>query len=61
MCRLVSAYQKIVRERLNVALAMAGLSAVVVAMLNGSVLTFLNPANKVKIGPLALCDIEVFY
>lgn len=59
--RLVSVYQEMVGERLNVALAMAGLPAAVAATLNDHVLTFLNRANKVKLGPLALGDMEAFY
>ena len=59
--QLVTAYQELVGERLNVALVMAGLPGAVSATLNDRVLTFLNRARKVTLGPLALGDIDSYY
>ena len=59
--KLVSVYQELVGEQLNIALAMAGLPAAVSATLNDHVLTFLNRAHKVELTPLALSDVEAFY
>ena len=58
---LVSVYQELVGEGLDVALAMAGLPGAVSATLNDRVLTFLNRANKVTLGPLPSLDVEAFY
>lgn len=58
---LVSVYQELVGEGLDVALVMAGLPGAVSATLNDRVLTFLNRANKVTLGPLASLDVEAFY
>ena len=58
---LVSVYQELVGEALDVALVMAGLPGAVSATLNDRVLTFLNRANKVTLGPLASLDVEAFY
>ena len=59
--QLVTAYQELVGERLNVALVMAGLPGAVSATLNDRVLTFLNRARKVTLGPLALGDVDGYY
>lgn len=58
---LVSVYQELVGEGLDVALVMAGLPGAVSATLNDRVLTFLNRANKVTLGPLPSLDVEAFY
>lgn len=58
---LVAVYQELIGEGLNVALAMAGLPGAVSATLNDKVLTFLNRARKVTLGPLPTMDVEAFY
>lgn len=58
---LVSVYQELIGEGLNVALVMAGLPGAVSATLNDKVLTFLNRAKKMALGPLPLMDVEAFY
>lgn len=59
--QLVSLYQELVGERLDVALVMAGLPGAVSATLNDKVLTFLNRARKVNLPPLALGDVDAYY
>lgn len=59
--QLVSLYQELVGERLNVALVMAGLPGAVSATLNDKVLTFLNRARKVSLPPLSLGDVDAYY
>lgn len=58
---LVSVYQELIGENLNVALVMAGLPGAVSATLNDKVLTFLNRARKVSLEPLPVMDVEAFY
>lgn len=58
--QLVVAYQEIVGEGLDVALIMAGLPGAVSATLNDKVLTFLNRASKLEVGPLSSGDIDAF-
>lgn len=58
--RLVSVYQELVGERLNVAIALAGLPAAVSATLNDHVLTFLNRANRITLPPLSQADVEPY-
>lgn len=59
--QLVTVYQEMVGEGLDVALVMAGLPAAVSATLNDRVLTFLNRARKVSLPPLPLGDIDAFF
>lgn len=59
--QLVSVYQEMIGERLNVALVMAGLPGAVSATLNDKVLTFLNRARKVALKPLRTSDVDAFY
>ena len=59
--QLVTAYQELVGERLNVALVMAGLPGAVSATLNDRVLTFLNRARKVTLEPLSVGDVDTYY
>lgn len=56
--RLIAVYQELVGERLNVAIALAGLPAAVSATLNGHALTFLNRACRITLSPLATEDVE---
>ena len=58
---LVTVYQELIGEGLNVALVMAGLPGAVSATLNDKVLTFLNRAKKVTLSALPTMDIEAFY
>lgn len=59
--QIVTVYQELVGERLNVAMVLAGLPGAVSATLNDKVLTFLNRARKVSLPPLALGDVDAFY
>lgn len=59
--QLVTVYQELVGEGLNVAMVLAGLPGAVSATLNDKVLTFLNRSRKVKLGPLPLGDVRAFY
>lgn len=59
--QLVIAYQELVGEGLDVALVMAGLPGAVAATLNDHVLTFLNRARKVELGPLAAREVAAYY
>ena len=59
--QIVTVYQELVGERLNVAMVLAGLPGAVSATLNDKVLTFLNRARKVNLPPLAFSDVDAFY
>lgn len=59
--QLVTAYQELVGEGLNVAMVLAGLPGAVSATLNDKVLTFLNRSRKVKLEPLYMGDVRAFY
>ncbi|MDR1790675.1 MAG: ATP-binding protein [Propionibacteriaceae bacterium] len=59
--QLATAYQELVGEGRNIAIAMAGLPAAVSSVLNDKVLTFLNRARKIQLGPLPLADVTVDY
>ena len=59
--QLVTVYQELVGERLNVAIVLAGLPGAVSATLNDRVLTFLNRAHKLELAPLALGDVDAYY
>lgn len=50
MREVAAAYQELVGDRKNVAIAMAGLPHAVSKLLNDSVLTFLNRANREELG-----------
>jgi len=54
-------YQNLVGDRMNVAVAMAGLPNAISAVLNDKILTFLNRANKVVLNPLQIVDVSVCY
>lgn len=58
---LVSVYQELVGEGLDVALLLAGLSGAVSATLNDRVLTFLNRASKITLDALRESDVRAFY
>lgn len=59
--QIVVAYQELIGERLNIALVMAGLPGAVSATLNDKVLTFLNRARKIPVGPISIGEIDAFY
>ena len=59
--QLVSVYQELIGERLDVALVMAGLPGAVSATLNDRVLTFLNRARRVTLQPLSFGDVDSFF
>lgn len=58
--QLIITYQEMVGEGLDVAMVMAGLPGAVSATLNDKVLTFLNRATKINLGPLPKTDIDAF-
>lgn len=59
--QLVAAYQELIGEQANIALVMAGLPAAISATLNDHVLTFLNRARKITLGPLPEKEIDAFF
>lgn len=59
--KLVAAYQELVGERRDIVLVMAGLPAAISSVLNDRVLTFLNRANKIELGPLSVNDVDAFF
>lgn len=59
--QLLIAYTELVGERQDASIVLAGLPASVSTVLNDHVLTFLNRANKVELGPLAIGDVDAFY
>lgn len=59
--RLVTVYQELVGERLNIAMVMAGLPGAVSEVLNDRALTFLNRARRVTLPPLARGDVDAFF
>lgn len=56
-----TAYQHLVGEGMNIAVAMAGLPNAISSVLNDSILTFLNRAYKVNLKPLPISDISACY
>ena len=61
MREVASAYQELVGDRKNVAIAMAGLPHAVSAILNDDVLTFLNRAPRVELGLISTNLIRAYY
>ena len=61
MREVASAYQELVGDRKNVAIAMAGLPHAVSSLLNDSVLTFLNRAVKIELGMISTQLIRAYY
>ena len=59
--QLLIAYAELVGERQDVALVLAGLPAAVSSVLNDRVLTFLNRASKLDLGPLSEEDVDAYY
>jgi len=61
MRELAITYQHLVGEGKNVAIALAGLPGAVSSVLQDDILTFLNRAHKVILGPLPLNDVSMLY
>ena len=61
MREVASSFQELVGERKNIAMAMAGLPYAVSGVLNDKVLTFLNRAKKVELGPISNASVEAYY
>lgn len=61
MREVASAYQELVGDGKNIAIAMAGLPHAVSSVLNDQVLTFLNRANKVELGLISTQLIKAYY
>lgn len=61
MREVAASYQELVGDQKNIAIGMAGLPHAVSELLNDSVLTFLNRANKLKIGTISPNLIRAYY
>jgi hypothetical protein len=61
MRELASTYQHLVGEGKNVGIAMAGLPQAISSVLNDDILTFLNRAYRIELGPLNIEAIRQFY
>ncbi len=61
MRTLATTYQHLVGEEKNIAIAMAGLPAAISDVLNDEVLTFLNRARQVRLGPVPVPEVEAYY
>ena len=61
MREVAAAYQELVGDQKNIAIAMAGLPHAVSGVLNDNVLTFLNRATKVELGPISTNLIRAYY
>lgn len=61
MREVAAAYQELVGDRKNVAIAMAGLPHSVSNLLNDSVLTFLNRATRVELGLISTNLIRAYF
>jgi hypothetical protein len=61
MREVAAAYQELVGDQKNIAIAMAGLPHAVSSVLNDSVLTFLNRATKVELGTISTNLISAYY
>ena len=61
MREVASAYQELVGDGKNIAIAMAGLPHAVSGVLNDQVLTFLNRATKVELGLISTNLIRAYY
>lgn len=61
MRQVATTYQHLVGEDKDIAIAMAGLSHAVSGILNDNVLTFLNRAKKVSLGPISTSEIAEYY
>ncbi len=61
MREVAASYQELVGDRKNIAIGMAGLPHAVSSLLNDSVLTFLNRANKIQLDTISVQLIRAYY
>lgn len=61
MRQVATTYQHLVGEEKDIAMAMAGLPHAISTVLNDKVLTFLNRARKVTLGPLSAASVRSYY
>lgn len=61
MREVASAYQELVGDGKNIAIAMAGLPHAVSSVLNDEVLTFLNRATKIELGLISTNLIQAYF
>ena len=61
MRQLGITYQHLVGENKNIAIVMAGLPQSISSVLNDKVLTFLNRAEKVRLGPISIAEIRAYF
>ncbi len=61
MREVAASYQELIGDNKNIAMCMAGLPYAVSGVLNDKVLTFLNRANKVKLGAISIASIHAYY
>ena len=61
MRQLAVTYQQLVGEEKNISICMAGLPAAISSVLNDDVLTFLNRARRIQIGPISISAIADYY
>ena len=61
MREVAASYQELVGDKKNIAICMAGLPYAVSEVLNDKVLTFLNRANKVNLGPISVAEIQAYF
>ena len=59
--QLIIAYQELVGVGADIAIVFAGLPIAIANTLNDHVLTFLNRARKIDVGPLRINDIDTYY
>ena len=61
MREVATAYQELVGDQKNIAIAMAGLPHAVTGVLNDNILTFLNRARKAELGLISTNLIRAYY
>ena len=61
MRQLATTYQNLVGDGRDIAICMAGLPHAVSSILNDSVLTFLNRAQKMRLGPISNQEVRAYY
>lgn len=61
LVEFATTYQELVGEEKNVAVIMAGLPAALSEVLNEKTLTFLNRADKVRLGPVSTGSVRSYY
>jgi type II secretory pathway predicted ATPase ExeA len=58
---LATTFQHLVGEKKDIAIVMAGLPSALSSVLNDQILTFLNRAHKIRLGPLPLPEVSIYY